>query len=474
MAGIAGVDRIGKEDIVRRMLEQISYRGKDGEKIIETNGATLGAVWSDAQAKKTSETLRQQAAWDGSFPPIPDSHCFERTWDPVAYAASTPSGFFLARDPLGVRPLYYGKGGEGEVYFASEVKALLQATEDIREFPPGAYYTADEGIQYYRTIECQPESNQNQEELTAGLRLRLDQAVARRIDGNEVGSWLSGGLDSSVIAVLANQYVTKVYSFAAGTDGAPDLIYARQVAEYLGTEHREVVVTTEDLLKALPDVIYHLESFDAYLVRSSLTNYFVGKAAADYVEAVFSGEGGDELFAGYQYLKAIEEDLLPDELIDIIGRLHNTALQRVDRSANAHGLAVHVPFLDIDVLDYALQIPVGLKLHHDGKLVEKWIVRQALAGDLPEAVVWRTKSKFWQGAGVGELLAEHAETTITDAAFQKEMTLANGWQLSTKEELMYYRIFKEYFGEMTNLSWMGRTKGAARQKKLIVHQGKGE
>lgn len=468
MAGIAGVDRNGKEATVRCMLEQISYRGKDNEKIIETNRATLGAVWSDVQAKRIPETLRQQAAWDGSFPPLPDGTGCERAWDPVAYAASTPGGFFLARDPLGVRPLYYGSGEDGEMYFASEVKALLQATEDIKEFPPGAYYTPEEGFQYYRTIERQPESREDPEVLISGLRLRLEQAITRRIDGAEVGSWLSGGLDSSVIAALANQYVKKIYSFAAGTEGAPDLRYARQVAEYLGTDHRDVIVTMADLLKALPDVIYHLESFDALLVRSSLTNYFAAKVAADYVESVFSGEGGDELFAGYAYLKTIQATLLPDELIDIIGRLHNTALQRIDRSASAYGLAVHVPFLDLDVIDYALRIPARLKLYQDKELIEKWIVRQALLGDLPESVLWRRKSKFWQGAGVGEMLAEHAEKIITDAEFQSERILSNGWQISSKEELMYYRVFREHFGELENLSWMGRTKGAPQQKKRVA------
>ena len=144
-------------------------------------------------------------------------------------------------------------------------------------------------------------------------------------------------------------------------------------------------------------------------------------------------------------------------MIDIIGRLHNTALQRVDRFASAHGTVAHVAFLNPEVVAYALQIPAEFKLR-DG--VEKWILRWALDGALPESVLNRTKAKFWEGAGVGDLLAEYAKGQISDADFRAERKLANGWTLNTKEELLYYRIFREHFGELEDLAWMGRTKGA--------------
>jgi asparagine synthase (glutamine-hydrolysing) len=307
-----------------------------------------------------------------------------------------------------------------------------------------------------------------------------------------MGCWLSGGLDSSALTALARPHVPELHTFAAGLASAPDLRFARKIADHLDADHHEVIVTLEELLAALPDVIYHLESFDALLVRSSITNYLAAKRAADYVGSVFSGEGADELFGGYAYLRELEPHELSSELADMAQRLHNTALQRVDRCASSHGLIAHVPFLDLDVVEFAMQIPAELKLWRDDATTEKWILRQALADVLPDEVLWRRKAKFWQGAGVGDLLARYAEENVTNMLWRRkpkfwqgagvgdllaryaeenvtnndfrcERSLPNGWSLDSKEELMYYRIFREHFGELNDLSWMGRTKGAPRQ-----------
>jgi len=378
-------------------------------------------------------------------------------------AAATADGVFLARDPLGVRPLYVGWTDGGALCFASEVKALLEVTRAVREFPPGAWYDDREGFQRFSETKPQPALDQETDEIASNLRLRLEQAVCRRINGDVMGSWLSGGLDSSAMVALARPHVRELHTFAAGLPGAPDLAFAQMVADFAETTHHQIVVTLDELLAVLPQVIYHLESFDALLVRSSITNYLVGKAAADYVGSVFSGEGADELFGGYAYLKDLAPDQLEDELLDITSRLSNTALQRVDRSASAHGLVAHVAFLDPDVSEYAFRIPTDLKLRREKEVVEKWILRLALADALPEEIVWRRKAKFWQGAGVGDVLAQYAGEHISDDEFLRQRALPNGWALDTKEELMYYYIFQEHFGELGDLEWMGRTKGAPRQ-----------
>jgi asparagine synthase (glutamine-hydrolysing) len=448
MSGIAGIAGSGRQAQLERMLDKIAYRGPAGRDIIEARDCTLGLVWTRSQAN--AETMLQQAYL------ARDEAGLER----LAQAQATPSGFLLKRDRLGIAPLYYGWMEDGVLCFASEVKALLEVTRDVYELPPGCCYDGRRLELYFR-LNGQPPLDEGPKQVARELRRRLAASVEKRIDGGATGAWLSGGLDSSSMAVLVRPYVSAFHTFAAGIAGAPDLEYARVVADFIQSQHHEVIVTLGDMLAVLPDVIYHLESFDALLVRSSITNYLAAKAAADYVPTVFSGEGGDELFAGYAYLKSLDPAQLGDELLDITGRLHNTALQRVDRCASAHGTVAHVAFLDPDVVDYALRIPVKYKLHSD---VEKWILRQAMDGALPEPVLNRTKAKFWLGAGVGELLADFANRHIGDHEFSQERTLPGGLVLNSKEELMYYRIFRERFGDFDNLAWMGRTKGAPVQQ----------
>jgi asparagine synthase (glutamine-hydrolysing) len=425
------------------MLSKISHRGSAGKKVKEVKSATIGLVCTESQAEALPRVNQGTVADKGG-----DGH--------LALAKAREEGLILKRDPLGIAPLYYGKE-DGAVYFASEVKALLPHCSEIKQVPPG-HKTDGESVEPYYKLKKKEPFQKDPEVLAKELFSRLDASVRKRIElGGMVGSWLSGGLDSSTMVALARPYLDKLHTFAAGLPGAPDLEYASQVADFVQADHHEVLVSFQDLISVLPEVIYYLESFDALLVRSSLTNYLAAKEASEYVDAVLSGEGGDELFAGYEYLKTIDQDDLSDELIDITRRLHNTALQRVDRSAAANGTVPHVGFLDPDVVELALRIPIQYKLQ-DG--VEKWILREAMQGKLPEQVLKRKKAKFWQGAGVGELLSEYADKMISDEDFRQDKNIPSGWTLRTKEELMYYRIFKDHFGELDDLSWMGRTKGA--------------
>ena len=441
MSGIAGIAREGRTSDVDRMLDRISHRGRAGRQILEVSGATLGAIWPAPQLD--SLVAGESAVQDRDD----NGRC--------ARAQALDGTVTLLRDTVGVAPLYYGRLPDGALCFASEVKAMLAVTRDVAELPPGCEYNG--GVTIRSQLRKHSPLEEDATSIAIELRRRLEVSVRNALKAEKAGAWLSGGLDSSAIAALARPHLRTLHTSAGGLPGSPDLKHAREVAEFIGSEHHEIVVNVDDLLGVLPQVIYQLESFDALLVRSSLMNYLVAKAAAQYAPEAFSGEGGDELFAGYEYLKALAPADLDDELIDITRRLHNTALQRVDRCAAAHGLLPHVAFLEPEVVDYALRIPVEFKLR-DG--VEKWILRKAMEGALPSQVLSRPKAKFWEGCGVGELLADRAAQWISDGDFARERHLRNGWKLNTKEEVMYYRIFQEHYGTLMDISWMGRTKGA--------------
>ena len=441
MSGIAGIAHPGKQSEVKIMLNKIAHRGHNAE-IIETASVTLGGTWPNSQFSDTKDLIHLSAAWDNPS----DGH----------FALVRGNDLLLKRGTLGVAPLYYGWTNAGLLCFASEVKGLLELTREVHELPPGHTFDGKRLRAYFK-LQKLPSLKESPGVISQELFRKLETAIEKSENRGNLGAWLSGGLDSSVLAALACRYSQPFHTFTAGLPGAPDVTYAQIVAEFIRSEHHVLIVQTQDLLTVLPEVIYHLESFDAWLVRSSIMNYLVARIASDYVPEVVSGEGGDELFAGYDYLKLLNPANLLDELIDITSRLHNTALQRVDRCASAHGTVAHVVFLDPDVVDYALRIPVEYKLH-DG--VEKWILRQVAADILPESIVNRPKAKFWQGAGVEDLLAQYAEQKISVSDFSQERYLPNGWLLNTKEELLYYRIYREYFGEFDDLSWMGRTKGS--------------
>ncbi|MHB0858564.1 MAG: asparagine synthase-related protein [Anaerolineae bacterium] len=450
MSGIAGIVGVTDPQVVRGMLGRLAHRGPAGRAIVESDAGTLGVAWTAQQAHTSDSPWQAQSVQDVAA----DGH--------LARATLTHDGVLLARDAVGIAPLYYGRTAAGALCFSSEVKALVGLAKEVRELPPGHRYDGQR-LEPYRPASDpapEPELTADSRAIARELHRLLDAGVAECIPEHGVtGSWLSGGLDSSAMAALAKRHTRELHTFSVGLAGSPDIHFAREVAAFLGTVHHELLVTLDDLLAVLPDVIYHLESFDALLVRSSVTNYLVARLAAEHVESVFSGEGGDELFAGYRYLKDLPEEQLADELADITGRLHNTALQRVDRTAAAHGLLAHVVFLQPDVRSYAPRIPVDLKLRNG---VEKWILREAMAGQLPESVLNREKAKFWEGAGIGDLLAQHAQERISQEEFAAERVLPNGWTLNSREELMYYRIFREHFS-MVDLSWMGRTKGAPRE-----------
>ncbi|MHB8095171.1 MAG: asparagine synthase-related protein, partial [Candidatus Aminicenantales bacterium] len=295
------------------------------------------------------------------------------------------------------------------------------------------------------------------DKIAAELRCRLERSIERRLaQSPRMGVWLSGGLDSSVLAALAAAASPNVVTFSAGVEGASDLAFARDVASFLGTEHHVRLCTVEEMMEVLPRVIYHLESFDAPLVRSSIANYLVAGEAAGSVRVVLSGEGADELFAGYSFLKNRDEDSLRAGLAEAQGALQNTALQRVDRMAAAYGTRARTGFLDPDVVAFANALPGSVKVHGPEQ-TEKWILRKTIEGNLPEAVVWRPKEKFWSGSGISEKIADVAERVISDGEFSREREIGPDFALGSREDLYYWRIFRRWFPHADVLGGMGRT-----------------
>ncbi len=444
MTAIAGIQSLHGQTKVEEMLGQMKHRGDDWCHIIEKNGAFLGSSGTKNQKKSARKIQNEQVALEF----ISKNH--------YAAAKMAKGQMELSRDSLGISPLYYGRTTEGDLCFASEVKGLLAVTRDVHELPPG-YSLLGTQLKRNKRPSHNGRNDRSSDDIAQELRNKLETVVSNRIDEGYAGSWLSGGIDSTAISAIARPHLKEFHTFTAGLPGSQDVHYAKIASKHIGSIHHTRTVTVEEILQAIPEVIYHLESFDALLIRSSILNFLVAKHAADFVPAVFSGEGADELFAGYDYLHEVPKSKLQDELDDIISRLHNTALQRVDRTVSAHGMVAYVGLLDQDIVNLAHEIPAEFKIR-DG--VEKWILRKAVEDLLPEELLMRKKAKFWQGGGVKEIIAEYADKRISDHDFASERKLDNGETLNSKEELLYYRHFKEYFGEFDDLSWMGRTKGA--------------
>jgi len=358
---------------------------------------------------------------------------------------------YLVRDFIGTKPLYYYKDGK-TLMFASEVKSLIGFTSDIKEFPPGSYMvnlSKPKVIKKVNTDNYTMINNQDPGTMEDKLEEYLLKSMDIRIADNnaKLGVWLSGGIDSSIVAALLKEFTDKVYTSSVGYEGSPDLEAAKVVSDYLGTTHTECMFDTEELFTNIPETIYHLESFDAPLVRSTLANMIVSKISAPS-DIVFSGEGGDELFAGYNYfLEYNSSRVIQKECVNAINSLHNTALQRVDRTSNAYGVNIKLPMLDENLLDYVLKIPPKNKVRKD-KNTGKYILRKVAAKYLPDDIAWRSKDKFWEGAGIEDTLEKKINTIITDKEFSDNIESSDGPTLRNKEEVYYYRVFKGYYPDV--------------------------
>ncbi len=373
--------------------------------------------------------------------------------------------FLIARDPIGVIPLYIGKDADGKVYVASELKALEGFCDEYEPFLPGHYYWSREGEMkrwytrdwfQYDAVKDNPASGQ-------AVHDALEAAVKRQLMSDvPYGVLLSGGLDSSVISAIAKKYAAKrvendqqtdawwpqLHSFAIGLKGAPDLAKAREVADFIGTVHHEINYTIQEGLDAIRDVIYFIETYDVTTVRASTPMYLLARVIKSMgIKMVLSGEGADEVFGGYLYFhKAPDAKAFHEETVRKLSKLYLYDCLRANKALSAWGVEGRVPLLDKEFLDVAMRLNPKAKMC-PGKEIEKRIVRTAFADMLPESVAWRQKEQFSDGVGYSWIDTLKA---ITSAAVSDEelARAAERFPINppmNKEEYYYRIIFEEHF-----------------------------
>ena len=461
MSGIAAVIGTNNEHALETMLAKIEHRGLGDNLVYDHRKYRMGEL--NVSTDKNTQTGDEQygVVFDGT--PINNGSILTRKQILELYKNEGPdfikkitgdftiiisneSEYFVARDPYGTKPLYYSVNGNYTL-LASEVKSLSELTENIEIFPPGHYYTETKELKRYRNTPIpKATSRLNEQDAATTLNNRLSSAVERILQENsDVGSFLSGGLDSSVVVAAACKVSGNHFpTFAVGLENSDDIINARKVAQYLGTDHHEYLYTPEEMMDVLPDVIYHLESFDVELVNSSIANYFVAKLAHEQgIKIALSGEGADELFAGYHHLKKCKsEHELNQKQAELLRGLHNGGLQRVDRMTQAHSVDCIMPFMEPKVVEFALGLPASFKISESG--TEKWILRKAFSSELPDDVVWRVKAQFGIGTGNEEIMKKLIAQKVGDAEYSKGQD-ANRFHFKCKEEFYYYKIFKDFF-----------------------------
>lgn len=380
-----------------------------------------------------------------------------------------------ARDPMGIRPLFYGKTKEGKMAFASEVKALVDVCSEITPFPPGHYYDGEKIISYLDLSKALEFHQLPQPEVLRGIQSRLREGVKKRLQSDaEIGFLLSGGLDSSLVCAIAQEMSKKpIRTFSIGmTDDAIDSKYAQDVADYIGAHHTNVSMTVNDVMSALRSVIYHLETWDITTVRASIGMYLVCKHIREKtnIKVLLSGEVSDELF-GYKYTDfAPSPEEFQKEAAKRIHELYLYDVLRADRCISAHSLEARVPFSDQEFVSFVMEIDPKLKMNTTG--MGKFLLREAFKAKegekkiLPDHILWRDKAAFSDAVGhsMVDELKSFAEKKYTDEDVSNAVKKYPYKTPFTKESLMYREIFEEFYPGrahlikdywMPNKSWEG-------------------
>ncbi|OOG47149.1 asparagine synthase B [Rhodanobacter sp. C01] len=373
--------------------------------------------------------------------------------------------YVIARDPIGVCPLYWGHDAQGRLCVASEMKALVGVCADVAPFPPGHVYDSVDGElrRYYHKPWRDYAHTQGHDVAAPALRQAFEQAVHRQLMTDvPYGVLLSGGLDSSLVAACAAQFARhrieegdrteawwpRLHSFAIGLDGSPDLAAAQIAADALGTVHHGFVYTFWEGLDALPEVIRHIETYDVTTIRAATPMYLLARRIkAMGVKMVLSGEGSDELFGGYLYFhKAPSAEAFHEETVRKLDALHSYDCLRANKAMMAWGVEARVPFLDLEFIDVAMGLDAKHKMAGQGR-IEKAVLREAFEGALPDSILWRQKEQFSDGVGYGWIdgLKAHAEQVISDREFAAAAARYPFNTPATKEAYFYRRIFEHHF-----------------------------
>lgn len=375
-----------------------------------------------------------------------------------------------ARDPIGIRPLYYGYTEDGGIVFASEAKNLTGLVGQIQPFPPGYYYADGKFTQYRDMTEVKQVVSEDLENVCTKIREKLIAGIEKRLDADApLGFLLSGGLDSSLVCAVSARILKKpIRTFAIGmkTD-AIDLKYAKEVADYIGSEHTEVIITREDVIDALENVIHILGTYDITTIRASMGMYLLCKAIHEQtdIRVLLTGEISDELF-GYKYTDfAPDAESFQEESAKRIRELHMYDVLRADRCISSNSIEARVPFGDLDFVSYVMSIDPEKKLNKYNK--GKYLLRHAFEGDyLPQDILMREKAAFSDAVGhsLVDDLKEYAEEKYSDAEFEELCKQYDHAAPFTKESLLYRQIFEKYYpGQsemivdfwMPNKSWEG-------------------
>jgi asparagine synthase (glutamine-hydrolysing) len=356
--------------------------------------------------------------------------------------------FIVARDPIGVRPVFVGKGKNGADFVSSEMKSLLPYCDEIHDFPPG-HVMVDGIITSYYGDRIPYSIETTQSMLVASVRKRL-------MSDRPVGYFLSGGLDSSLISAIGAKYTTEpIKTFSIGIGDSPDLKYARVVADYIKSDHTEIRFTVEEGLAAIKDVIWALESYDCTTIRASVPMYIMSKYVRENtdIKVILSGEGADELFGGYLYFHYAPSHMeFQNETMKLLDRVHMHDIRRADRCTSAHGLELRVPFFDQALINYVKHVNPRLKVPSGD--MEKRILRQAFSGWIPDEVLWRQKNGMSDAVGYSWVDAVRAHC--------KDLNLPNVCydhnQPTSSEELYYRKVYHELFGKHDTLKKIWRPK----------------